>query len=255
MGDCDVRREKMVKHYQVNLDVFEGPLDLLLHLINRYEIDIYDLPVAQVTKQYMEFIHTMQELELNIASEYLVMAATLLQIKSTMLLPHPELDDDYTYEEEEEDPREALIERLIEYRKYKEVASDLKERADDSKESYTRPPEKVSVEAAVVPMNETGSIYDMLAAMQKVFERKKWQQPMTRTIEKVDIPIKKRMEQVLDVLNEYPDGIIFDELFPYPSKSHMVITFIAMLELMKERQIYCEQQSTFDALKIYKWRS
>ena len=245
----------MVKHYQVNVDVFEGPLDLLLHLINRYEIDIYDLPVAQVTKQYMEFIHTMQELELDIASEYLVMAATLLQIKSTMLLPHPELDADDDYEEDEADPREALIERLIEYRKYKEVASDLKERADDSKESYTRPPEKVAVDDAVAPVKETGSIYDMLAAMQKVFERKKWQHPVTRTIEKVDIPIKTRMEQVLVVLEDYPDGIIFDQLFPYPAKSHMVITFLAMLELMKERQIYCEQQSTFDALMIYRWRA
>ncbi len=130
--------------YKVETDLFEGPLDLLLHLINKLEIDVYELPVSEVTRQYMTYIHTMQELELNIASEYLVMAATLLQIKSAMLLPNPTLEDEGDYDEGE-DPKEALIERLMEYRKYKEVASDLEERQTEHKESYTRPPLKVEV--------------------------------------------------------------------------------------------------------------
>src|SRR5690606_27811042 len=115
----------MTLRYEVKLDSFEGPLDLLLHLINKYEIDIYDIPVAQITAQYMEYIHAMQELELNIASEYLVIAATLLEIKSKMLLPKQEvsLDDEY-----EEDPREELMNRLIEYRKFKDAATHLKGR-------------------------------------------------------------------------------------------------------------------------------
>src|SRR5690606_30870527 len=100
--------------YKVKIDAFEGPLDLLLHLINSYEIDIYDIPVAQITEQYMIYIHTMQKLELDIASEYLVMAATLLAIKSQMLLPNPEIDE--IEDEYEEDPREELVKRLIEYR-------------------------------------------------------------------------------------------------------------------------------------------
>ena len=105
----------MNQAYQVELDAFEGPLDLLLHLINQQEIDIYDIPMAEITKQYMDYIHTMQKLELNIASEYLVMAATLVAIKSQMLLPNQEMIDEI--DEYTEDPREELIGRLIEYRK------------------------------------------------------------------------------------------------------------------------------------------
>jgi len=243
----------MGQAYKVATDLFEGPLDLLLHLINKLEIDVYQLPVSEITRQYMDYIHTMQELELNVASEYLVMAATLLQIKSSMLLPNPELEDEGDYDEGE-DPKEALIERLIEYRKYKEVASDLEERQIDHKESYTRPPLKVDVEEQATIVEQTGSIYDMLKAMQKVFDRKKWTQPMTRTIEKMDVPIRKRMDQVLIVLEERTDGVPFDDLFPYPSKSHMVVTFMAMLELMKEKEIYCVQQTTFDELLLYRWR-
>src|SRR6185312_14133630 len=100
--------------YQVKIDAFEGPLDLLLHLVNELEIDIYDIPVAEITEQYMEYVNTMQKIELNIASEYLVMAATLLEIKSAMLLPKKEVISEDEYEE---DPREELINRLIEYRK------------------------------------------------------------------------------------------------------------------------------------------
>lgn len=243
----------MRHEYKVETDLFEGPLDLLLHLINKLEIDVYELPVSEVTRQYMDYIHTMQELELNIASEYLVMAATLLQIKSSMLLPNPELEDEGDYEEGE-DPKEALIERLIEYRKYKEVASDLEERQTDHKESYTRPPLKMELEEQEPVIEQKGSIYDMLKAMQKVFDRKKWTQPMTRTIEKMDVPIRKRMTQVLDVLEKATDGVPFDNLFPYPSKSHMVVTFMAMLELMKEKEIYCIQHTTFDELLLYRWR-
>lgn len=109
--------------YQVKIEAFEGPLDLLLHLINRLEIDIYDIPVAKITEQYLLYVHTMRELELDVASEYLVMAATLLSIKSRMLLPKQEEElFDEEFLEEEEDPREELIEKLIEYRKYKSAA-------------------------------------------------------------------------------------------------------------------------------------
>lgn len=242
----------MSLEYKIETDLFEGPLDLLLHLINKLEIDIYELPVSEVTRQYMTFIHTMQELELNIASEYLVMAATLLQIKSSMLLPNPEIEE-YAYDDGE-DPKEALIERLIEYRKYKEVAENLHDRQVEANETYTRPPLKLAVAHKKVDMNNKGSIYDMLKAMQKVFDRKKWTQPMTRTIEKMDVSIKERMDQVLHALDKAPDGVDFESLFPYPSKGHMVVTFMAMLELMKEKQIYCVQKETFDRLILYRWR-
>ncbi|GAE43404.1 segregation and condensation protein A [Mesobacillus boroniphilus JCM 21738] len=113
--------------YNVKIEAFEGPLDLLLHLINTLEIDIYDIPVAEITEQYLMYIHAMKELQLDVASEYLVMAATLLAIKSKMLLPkhEAELEDEFEFDHEE-DPRNELVERLIEYKKFKEAASDLK---------------------------------------------------------------------------------------------------------------------------------
>ncbi|MBU5594267.1 segregation/condensation protein A [Amphibacillus sp. MSJ-3] len=243
-----------MESYHVRIDGFEGPLDLLLHLIKQYEIDIYDIPVALITTQYMEYIETMQKLDLNIASEYLVMAATLLAIKSEMLLPNQELNEDDEYEEG--DPRDELIARLIEYRKYKEAAEQLKEIEGEEKESYTRSPEKINDQLSKPsPIKEkSASIYDMLAAMQSIFNRQKWNRPMTTTIEKMEIPIQQRMEEVLEIVELSEEGIPFDQLFPYYSKSHIIVTFMAMLELMKQKLIYCEQEQTFDQLILHKWR-
>src|SRR5690625_3948440 len=128
----------MQEAYKVKLEQFEGPLDLLLHLIKQYEIDIYDIPVADITKQYMQYIHTFQVLELNIASEYLVMASTLVAIKSQMLLPKQEMTEDV--EEYMEDPRDELMQRLIEYRKYKEAAEKFKKKEEEATHTFTRPP-------------------------------------------------------------------------------------------------------------------
>ncbi|WP_017472234.1 segregation/condensation protein A [Amphibacillus jilinensis] len=244
----------MLESYSVSVEGFEGPLDLLLHLINRYEIDIYNIPVAKISEQYMQYIHTMQQLELNIASEYLVMAATLLAIKSAMLLPNQEIEADDNYEGE--DPRDELIARLIEYRKYKEAAQTLQELEGEEKESFTRPPQKWTEDKKLVSKPKKGAVtvYDMLSAMQNVFDRKKWNRPMTTTIEKIEIPIKQRMEEVLSQIETAKQGIPFDQLFPYPSKSHMVITFMAVLELMKDKLIFCEQERTFDSLIIHRWR-
>lgn len=164
----------MNQAYEVKLDAFEGPLDLLLHLINQYEIDIYDIPMAQITKQYMEYIHTMQQLELNIASEYLVMASTLVAIKSQMLLPKQEIIEDNEMEEYAEDPREELMQRLIEYRKYKEAAERLKEKEVEANQIFTRPPtvfDELTFEKQPVVQGDV-SIYDMLGALGKMFERK-----------------------------------------------------------------------------------
>lgn len=163
--------------YQVKIEAFEGPLDLLLHLINRLEIDIYDIPVAKITEQYLLYVHTMRELELDVASEYLVMAATLLSIKSRMLLPkqEEELFDEEMMLEEEEDPRDELIEKLIEYRKYKSGAQTLKEREEERQKSFAKPPSDLSEYAKEVKLSEqklSVTVYDMLGAFQKVLNRK-----------------------------------------------------------------------------------
>ncbi|WP_163537693.1 segregation/condensation protein A [Gracilibacillus sp. YIM 98692] len=239
----------MSKHYQVKLDAFEGPLDLLLHLINKYEIDIYDIPVSEITSQYFSYIQTMQELELNIASEYLVMAATLLEIKSKLLLPNPTIEVE---EEYEEDPREDLMKRLIEYRKYKEAATQLKEREMEQSQVHTRPPLSFR-EIDTYQLPEGGAdVYDMLSAIGKVFERKKWNQPLETTVQRTEIPIEKRMDEVMKTISQSHQGISFYQLFPEPSRSYIVATFIAILELMKQRRVLCRQEKQFDDLMVYK---
>jgi len=243
----------MIEPYEVRFDGFEGPLDLLLHLIKQYEIDIYDIPVSLITTQYMEYIETMQELDLDIASEYLVMAATLLAIKSEMLLPNQELDGEDDYEEG--DPREELVARLIEYRKYKEAAVELRDIEGEDKESFTRSPAIIKDSKKAVIKENEASIYDLLKAVKNIFNRQKWNRPMEATVEKMDIPIQQRMEEVLEMVEYSESGILFEELFPYYSKSHIVVTFMAMLELMKLKQIYCEQEKSFDQLILHKWRS
>lgn len=241
---------KMNQAYQVKIDAFEGPLDLLLHLINEYKIDIYDIPVAEITQQYMNYIHTMKQLELNVASEYLVMAATLLAIKSQMLLPKQELNDDI--DEYEEDPREELMNRLIEYRKYKNAAEELKEKEMSANQIYTRPPavfEELNDKVEMIKGDVT--IYDMLGALNKMFQRQVWDRPLDSKVTRTEIPIEERMEQVLDAVKQSEKGILFDDLFTYKTRSHIVITFMALLELMKNNAIYCKQEKHFDALYLF----
>ncbi|HEY4602548.1 MAG TPA: segregation/condensation protein A [Cerasibacillus sp.] len=240
----------MSQAYKVKLSTFEGPLDLLLHLVNQYEIDIYDIPMAELADQYLEYIHTMQTLELNIASEYLVMAATLIALKSQMLLPKQEIDPELdTYEE---DPREELLIRLIEYRKYKEAAKVLSEKEKDQNQTFTRTPKNFGKEEKKpIIIEGEASVYDMLDALKHMFERKQWSRPLETKVEKQDIPIEQRMEEVLYLVRHANEGILFDNLFPYPSRSHIVITFMALLQLMKQNEVVCRQEDNFTHLYIY----
>lgn len=238
-------------HYNVKIDSFEGPLDLLLHLINKLEIDIYDINVAEITEQYLDYVHAMQVLQLDVASEFLVMAATLLAIKSKMLLPKHEedlLDDDLMYEPEE-DSREELIERLVEYRKFKEAADDLKEMELERGLIFTKPPSDLSDFSLNKEENAKQeldvSLYDMLAAFQKLLKRKKLQTPLATKITRQEIPIENRMEEIVGFLRNKKGRISFDELFPIATKSHIVVTFLAILELLKRRQVFVEQEGNF----------
>src|SRR5690625_2490010 len=244
------RGSYMTEGYKVKLDAFEGPLDLLLHLINQYEIDIHDIPVSQITEQYMHYIHTMQHLELNIASEYLVMASTLVAIKSEMLLPKPDLSDE-DLDDYMEDPREELKERLIEYKKYKDAASGLKEKEKDANQIFTRTPIMFEEYLKKPPIVQGDiSIYDMIGALGKVFQRKKWNAPLETRVQRVGILIVDRMEEILVRVKSFSRGVPFEDLFIYKTKSHVVVTFMAVLELMKNNHVLCEQKSNFDSLFI-----
>ncbi|MFB5195612.1 segregation/condensation protein A [Neobacillus sp. KR4-4] len=241
--------------YQVKIDAFEGPLDLLLHLINGLEIDIYDIPVAQITEQYLMYIKTMNELKLDVASEFLVMAATLLVIKSKMLLPkHEEVpgyeDPDILYED---DPRDELVERLIEYRKFKEAAHDLKSMEVERGLMYTKPPSDLSEYAKESQPEKAElnvSLYDMLAAFQKLMRRKKLQRPMATKIARQEISIDTRMTEIMAELKQVKGRKNFNDLFPYRTKDHIVVTFLAILELIKRKEIDAQQRENFGDIYV-----
>jgi segregation and condensation protein A len=239
--------------YNVKLDAFEGPLDLLLHLINRFEIDIYDIPMAEITEQYLLYIRTMQELELDVASEYLVMAATLLAIKSKMLLPQHEEINEELEDVVEEDPREELVERLIEYKKYKEAAKELKERERERGQIFTKPPSDLSdysqeIEACGADLQVT--VYDMLGAFHKLLRRKKLQKPLSTKIAREEISIEQRMDEIREKIISSNRAFYFEELFPSHEREHVVVTFLAILELMKRNEILVEQQTNFAEIVI-----
>ncbi|RNF40536.1 segregation/condensation protein A [Planococcus salinus] len=240
--------------YEVKVQAFEGPLDLLLHLIHRLEIDIYDIPVSQITSQYMEHIRAMQVLELNEASEYLVMAATLLAIKSKTLLPVHESDmEDLDYDYVEEDPREELVSRLVEYRKFKEASLQLKELEMNRSIIYTKAPTDLSAyqqaEAVENPDLEVNA-YDMLAAFQKMLRRKQLKAPLSARVARQEISIKDQMTFIVNRLKTTKGRTSFAELFPSNDKSVLVVSFLSVLELMKRQVIQVEQEKNFTDLMV-----
>jgi len=237
----------------VKIDAFEGPLDLLLHLIDKSEVDIYEISVAEITDQYVEYIRQMQKLELEIASEFLVMAATLLAIKSRMLLPKKEdlsFQPMFDIDVEEIDPREELIQRLIEYKKFKELAFQLRDKEAERSKVFTRPPENLSafIETEQVNPVANTSLFDLLNAFQKVLEEKK-STPMSK-IDRDEISIEGRMTQIRSIIKER-NKIPFSQLFDqYWTKDQVIVTFLAVLEMMKKKEIYCEQSTLFSEIWI-----
>lgn len=236
--------------YNVKLDAFEGPLDLLLHLINHLEIDIYDISVAQITDQYLDFIHTMQELQLDVAGDYLLMAATLLEMKSKMLLPAREVsDEDLDVQYEEEDPREELIRRLVEYRKYKAMAEDFKKREARSQLVFSKPPAPSSEGETKRPVD--ASLYDMISSLQKLIKRRRLEVPRKTKIHREEMSVQERMEEIMARLRNNSGQHSFTALYDSPDREHIVTTFLAMLELMKKRKIVCRQENNLTDIMIY----
>ncbi|MDQ0219044.1 segregation/condensation protein A [Peribacillus cavernae] len=241
--------------YNIKIGAFEGPMDLLLHLINGLEIDIYDIPMAEITEQYLGYIHTMKELELDGASEYLVMAATLLAIKSKMLLPKHEeefLEDGEGFGYEE-DPRDELVEKLLEYRKFKNAATEFKALEEERNLVFTKPPSNLSEFSKVAEPDKLDlnvSLYDMLGAFQKLLRRQKLQKPLYTKVTRQEISIEKRMDEILADLHSFSGRKGFFDLFPKPDKEHIVVTFMAVLELMKLNEIFVEQESNFSDIFV-----
>ncbi|MUG64956.1 MULTISPECIES: ScpA family protein [Paenibacillus] len=242
------------------LETFEGPLDLLLHLIDKAEIDIQDIPVSEITDQYMAYLQSMQELELEITSEFLVMAATLLSIKSKLLLPKPpviEMDEFDYYEDDDIDPRAELIQKLIEYRKYKGIARHLHEREWERSQIYSKEAEDLTPYMPVTPENPVEGLHisDLIAAFQRALSKAVKRTSYAR-IERDEISVKDRIRQVVDTLQNVGRGgrVLFSKLLHEEMERHeIVVTFLAILELMKMKQIWCYQESLFGDI-VMEWR-
>ncbi len=227
----------------VKLDVFEGPLDLLLYLIRKDEINIYDIPIARITEEYLGYLHVMESLDLEIAGEYLVVAATLIRIKSSMLLPRdPE-------NEEEEDPRDELVRALLEYRKFKYASEHLRSHEDDNRGRYGRsdlvPPAKVTRTEYV----NDYTLFDLLTAFKDVLDRV--EEDVYCEVAVDDVTVEDRIAAVEGLLVE-GNGIRFADLFDdNPTRAIVVMTFIALLELLKMGRIGLRQNEPFADIWVH----
>ena len=228
--------------YKVVLDEFEGPLDLLLHLIKQSNISIYDISIDLITKQYMDYINQMESLNLNVASEYLIMAAELIEIKSSSLLPKPEMsEDDY-----EEDKREKLISRLIEYEQYKKITESLKELELLRKEIFTKEPGDLSeFKSDVKPKIEPLDLSVLMDAFNEFLKRKEEEKPLNTKITNREYSVETRNKEIRSLLRK-KKKIDFYELFDINSRDYIVVTFLSILDLAKKQEIEIIQDKNFN---------
>lgn len=233
-------------HYKVTIDKFEGPLDLLLHLIKENNIDIYEIKIEEITKQYLEYIQKMKDLNLSVTSEYLVMASELIEMKSKMLLPKRKevLEDEY-----EEDPREVLIERLLTYKKYKEVTEEFKDLEMTRKLIITKEPENLSFYAKQINENDDVSVSDLIDAFNAIIERKKFDKPITTKITKKEVSLTEKIISIRKLLVKRKN-INFEELFDLPTKQEVIVSFLSILEMIKKDEIIVSQDNNFKTIMI-----
>lgn len=231
--------------YSITIDKFSGPLDLLLHLIKKSNIEIYDIKVEDVTKQYLDYIEKMEEMNLNIASSYLVMAAELIEIKASMLLPKPALEED----EYEENPKERLIKRLIEYQNYKEISTKFHELELDRQQYYTKSAMDLADFENNTSLSEDISLNDLLNAFQKFLNRKEITKPLNTKIATKEYSIQQRSKEIKKII-EKNKKVTFTELFDIRTKSYIVVTFLSILALAKNKEIEIKQDNNFDEIML-----
>lgn len=232
--------------YKVTIDNFDGPLDLLLHLIKEQDIDIYDIKIEDITKQYLDYIKAMKELNLSVASEYLVMASELVEMKSKMLLPKrcTDLSDEY-----EEDPREVLIEKLLLYKRYKEVTSDFKNLEKERKLILTKNPENLSIYAKEEEKNDSLGIDDLINAFNELLRRKELERPVATKITRKELSVSEKVNKIKNMLKS-KKRINFEEIFDEPVVEEVIISFLSVLEMVKKNEIELSQDGNFKSIII-----
>lgn len=232
-------------NYEINIPEFEGPLDLLLHLVRQSNININEISIDDITKQYLEYINKMEEMNLNIASEYLVMAAELLQIKSASLLPKVETEED-----EEEDPKERLINKLLEYEQYKNITNTFKELELIRQDVYTREPNNLLEYKDDEANTDYGiDLNDLIEAFSKLIEQKELNKPLNTKVTNKEYSIAKRSYEIKNLLRN-KKKIYFKDLFEVFTKDYVVITFLSILSMTRKQEIEIEQEDNFKNIII-----
>jgi len=235
--------------YQCKLKIFEGPLDLLLHLLKEQKMDICDIPIAEITKQYMEYLELMQEMNLELVGEYLVMAAELARIKSKTLLPAPEIEDEADFGGGE-DPRAELMRRLREYQRYRDAAFELRMKEHDRQQIFSRGGEIEIEESSENKELIEVSVFDLFKAYQKVLDTKSFEKDYE--IEITEMSVTDRIQYILDILNS-SDSVTFESFFTVLNrKQEIIVTFLAILELMRLKLLRVQQSQHFEPIRIYK---
>lgn len=232
--------------YEVRIQDFEGPLDLLLHLIKKNEVDIYDIPIAQITDQYLEHLMRMRELNLEVAGEFLLMAATLIYMKSKMLLPQPSPP-----EEEQalpEDPRQELVEKLVEYKRYKEAALLLERKEEQFQQQYTNQPLYSSEDPPV--LDPEVDLFRLLSVFYDLLERTASEPSLV--IDREELDIHQSMVEILDRIGERESLTLMALLEQEPSRLQMIITFLALLELIRRGVLKVKQNHNFGEIWIHR---
>lgn len=238
--------------YKLRLEMFEGPLDLLLYLIKKNDIDIYDIPITEITDQYLEYIEAMKTLDLNIVGDFLVMAATLMHIKSKMLLP----PDPLAQEEEEEDPRDELVKRLEEYKMFKEIADQLKDKEGYRQDLFAR----VVDEAALNEIKEDAkevmieaTLFDLINALSLALKR--IPEKTTYQVTQEEFTVEQKIHEILHTLLEQDDVNLAGLFVKSANKMEVIVTFIAVLELVRLKEIVCVQKRLFDDIVVQRNKS
>ena len=236
------------EEYIVALDDFNGPLDLLLHLIKEKEMDLMHIELSKVVEQYLAYIEQFQRLNLEIASEYLVMASYLIELKSKMLIPKEEvkIEEDY-----EEDPREALIARLVEYQKYKNIVSSFEKMKEERSKYYIKPTS--SLEEYVVDVSnaipDDLDLYDLLKAMQKMYSRKLLSKPLVTNVSKKEVSIDECLDDIRSRIKKFKK-IAFEDLFETMDVQHFVVNFLAILILANKNELNITQSERFGTIYV-----
>lgn len=227
--------------YKLKLDVFEGPLDLLLYLVKKNHLDIYNIPIAKITEQYIQYLELMRLLDLNVAGEFLVMAATLLEIKSRMLLPQPQVEV-----EEEEDPRLDLVRRLLEYQKFKEVALNLREKEVARQQVFTR---------VALPQGEASeevyfeaSLFDLISAFSKAL--KEVPKEIFYEVIKDEFTVDQKIHDILHLLLIQPVVLLQDLFGKAKNKLEIIAIFLGVLEIIRLKEISIRQKGIFGSIEI-----